>query len=91
VISVFRKMNATIVYMAENTGTMTLFRRRQAPYHLCAKLRELTEAAAHVYTLREDLFKALVDARNKQLKNSLRTVRLRALRSGHWEARLQWA
>ena len=47
---------------------MTLFQRRQAPYHLCAKLCELTEAAAHVYTLREDLFEALVDARNKQLK-----------------------
>lgn len=47
---------------------MTLFRRGQASHDLCAKLCDLTEAAANVYTLRQDLFKALVDARNKQLK-----------------------
>ena len=51
----------------QDTGTMTLF-RRQAPHHLCAKLCELTGAAAEVYTLKQDLFEVLVDARNKELK-----------------------
>ncbi|OCL07270.1 hypothetical protein AOQ84DRAFT_377843 [Glonium stellatum] len=51
-----------------DTRAIALFEKGQVPYHRYARLCDLTEAAANVYTLREDLFEALVDARNEEIK-----------------------
>jgi hypothetical protein len=60
-----------IVAASENDqdcGALVFFRREQVPYQLCDKLCNLSEAATHIFTLKKDLFDALVLACNKAVQ-----------------------